>query len=43
MAAIPDDASDRMSTTTRSGPLPSGERPSTIPTGTPQARTSRAI
>jgi hypothetical protein len=43
IAAIPDEASERMSTTTRSGPMPSAERPSTMPTGTPQARTRRAI
>ena len=42
MDAIPDDASERMSTTTRSGPTPSAvARPSTIPTGTPPARSNR--
>ena len=43
IAAMPDEASARMSTTTRSGPCPSALRPSTMPTGTPQARSRREI
>jgi hypothetical protein len=42
IAAIPDGASERISTTTRSGPTPSAlARPSTMPTGTPPARSRR--
>src|SRR4051812_36945100 len=44
MAAIPDDASARMSTTTTSGLGPSASpRASTRPTGTPPARSSAAM
>jgi hypothetical protein len=44
MAAIPDDTSWRISTTTTSGPTPSAvARPSVMPTGTPHARISRAM
>ena len=41
MATMPEEASLRMSTTTRSGPWPSALRVSMMPMGTPQARNRR--